>query len=201
MKAFCVCVLSHSVMSDFCNSLTIASLCSTVHGNFHSKILQLVAIFSPGTPSDPGTKHVSFVSPTLAGGSLRTSTTWEPQRSILLDYKTVSYLGLGVEVLLCKRFLWVNSDMLSVQTYCRVFLQQNIRHPPSFIFLTYNSHVSLCTKHSGFISTCIQKWEFPGGTSSKEDTCLCRRHKSHRSNRCREDPGEGNENLSSILFA
>ena len=136
-------------------------------------------------------------------GSLELAPPGEPQSSILLDYKTVSYLGLGVEVLLCKRFLYgVNSDMLSVQTYCRVFLQQNIRHSPLFyfIFLTYNIML-VCVQNIVVLYPHASK----NGNSQvalvlkKTPACAGDIRATGSIAGSGGSSGEGNDNLSSVL--
>ena len=40
----CVCALSHSVMSNFCDPVHCSPPCSSVHGIFQARILEQVAI-------------------------------------------------------------------------------------------------------------------------------------------------------------
>ena len=63
----CVCVC---VCSDVSDSLQphglVASPGFSVHGIFQARILEWVAIPTPGDLPNPGTEHVSLVSPELA---------------------------------------------------------------------------------------------------------------------------------------
>ena len=50
----CVCALSHSVVSDSCDPIDCSLPGSSVHAIFRARILDWVAIFSPGGLPDPG---------------------------------------------------------------------------------------------------------------------------------------------------
>ena len=58
---------------------------SSVHGIFQARILEQVAISSPGDRPNPGVKPVSPASPALAGGFFTTSATWEAEESIVVQ--------------------------------------------------------------------------------------------------------------------
>ena len=60
-----------------CNPMDCSPLGSSVHGILQGRILEWVAMPSPGDLSNPGIKHASFTSPSLGGRFLTTSTTWE----------------------------------------------------------------------------------------------------------------------------
>ena len=50
---------------------------SPVRGILQARILEWVAVPSPGDLPDPGIKPVSLMSPALAGSFFTTSATWE----------------------------------------------------------------------------------------------------------------------------
>ena len=50
---------------------------SSVHGIFQARILEWVAIPSPGDLPNPGIEPTSLACPALAGGLFTTSTAWE----------------------------------------------------------------------------------------------------------------------------
>ena len=52
---------------------------SSVHGILQARILEWVAIPSPGDLPHPGIDPVSLTSPALTGGFFTASTTWEAQ--------------------------------------------------------------------------------------------------------------------------
>ena len=52
---------------------------SSVHGILQARILEWVAMPSPGTLPNPGIEPASLTSPALAGKLFTTSTTWEIQ--------------------------------------------------------------------------------------------------------------------------
>ena len=81
----CVCVFSHSVISDSLESHGLCSLpSSSVQGIIPEKILDLVAIPSPGDLPDPMVEPMSLASPALAGGLF---TTEPPRKPLQLEYK------------------------------------------------------------------------------------------------------------------
>ena len=52
---------------------------SSVHGILQERILEWVAMPSPGVLPDPGIEPASLTFPALAGRSFTTSTTWEAE--------------------------------------------------------------------------------------------------------------------------
>ena len=50
---------------------------SSVRGIFQARILECVAVLSPGDLPDPGVEPVSLMPPSLAGRFFTASTTWE----------------------------------------------------------------------------------------------------------------------------
>ena len=68
---------------------------SSVHGILQARILEWVAVPSPGDLPDSGIKAVSLISPALEGEFFTTSTTWEAH-----IYKCV-YLCVCVCVCVC----------------------------------------------------------------------------------------------------
>ena len=62
---------------------------SSVHGILQARILEWVAVPSPGDITNPGIKPESFTSPALAEGFLTTSTTWEA----LFNYKKLNFIN------------------------------------------------------------------------------------------------------------
>ena len=50
---------------------------SSIHGVLQARILEWVAISSPGNLPNPGVKPTSLMHPALAGGFFTTSATWE----------------------------------------------------------------------------------------------------------------------------
>ena len=76
----CVCVCVHAQLClTLCNPMDCSLPGSSVHGIFQARILEQVAISSPGDRPNPGVKPVSPASPALAGGFFTTSATWEAQ--------------------------------------------------------------------------------------------------------------------------
>ena len=79
---YACCIPACSVMSDSATSCTVAHQGSSFHGIFQARILEWVAISSPGELSYPGIKCTSPASPELAGGSFTT----EPPRSMCVTF-------------------------------------------------------------------------------------------------------------------
>ena len=68
-----------------CNPMDCGSPGSSVHGILQSRILEWVAIPSPGALPDSGIEPLSLKSPALAGGFFTTSTTWVASGSQLSE--------------------------------------------------------------------------------------------------------------------
>ena len=82
----CVCVCVHAQLCPtLCNPMDCSLPGSSVHGIFQARILEQVAISSPGDRPNPGVKPVSPASPALAGGFFTTSATWEAEESIVVQ--------------------------------------------------------------------------------------------------------------------
>ena len=82
----CVCVCVHAQLClTLCNPMDCSLPGSSVHGIFQARILEQVAISSPGDRPNPGVKPVSPASPALAGGFFTTSATWEAEESIVVQ--------------------------------------------------------------------------------------------------------------------
>ena len=81
------CMLSHFSHVQVCTALwTIAPPGSSVHGILQSRILEWVAIPSPGALPDSGIEEpLSLRSPALAGGFFTTRTTWVASGSQLSE--------------------------------------------------------------------------------------------------------------------
>ena len=60
-----------------CNPMDCGSPGSSVHGILQARILEWVAILSPGDLPHPGIELTSLVSPALTGGFFTTCATWE----------------------------------------------------------------------------------------------------------------------------
>ena len=71
-------LLSHSVMSDFATSWTVACQALLSMGILQAKILEWVSCLPPGDLPNPGTESASLTSPAFAG-FFTTSTTWKAQ--------------------------------------------------------------------------------------------------------------------------
>ena len=80
----CVCVRAQ-LCPTLCNPMDCSLPGSSVHGIFQARILEEVAISSPGDRPNPGVKPVSPASPALAGGFFTTSATWEAEESIVVQ--------------------------------------------------------------------------------------------------------------------
>ena len=80
----CVCVRAQ-LCPTLCNPMDCSLPGSSVHGIFQARILEEVAISSPGDRPNPGVKPVSPASPALAGGFFTTSATWEAKESIVVQ--------------------------------------------------------------------------------------------------------------------
>ena len=72
------------------------SLGSSVHGIGQARILEWIAMPSPGDLPDPGIEPTSLTSPAWAGGFFTPSTSWEaPQFLVRFVLNTMS--GQGIE--------------------------------------------------------------------------------------------------------
>ena len=81
-----VCVLSHFSHVRLCTALwTIAPPGSSVHGILQSRILEWVAIPSPGALPDLGIEPLSLMYPALARGFFTTSTIWVASGGLLSE--------------------------------------------------------------------------------------------------------------------
>ena len=67
MCACIMCMLSHSVVSDFCNSKEYSPPSSTVHGIFQARTLDRLPFPTQRDFPDSETKPTSPMSPGLAG--------------------------------------------------------------------------------------------------------------------------------------
>ena len=68
---------------------------SSVHGIFQARILEWVAISSPGDLPDPGVKRVSPVSPSLSGTLFTTELSGESSLALLIAFQVFAiYDGL-----------------------------------------------------------------------------------------------------------
>ena len=74
-----MCVHAKSLQScpTLCNAMDYSLPGSSIHGILQARILEWVAMPSPGDPPDPGIELTSLTSPALAGGFFTTSSTWE----------------------------------------------------------------------------------------------------------------------------
>ena len=89
----CVCVLSCSVISDSLRTMDCSPPGSSVYGIFQERILEWVAISSPGDLPDPGIKSTFLASPALAGGFFTMSATWEAQDCIYMVLNMCRYFS------------------------------------------------------------------------------------------------------------
>ena len=62
-----------------CDPLDCSPPGSSIHGIFHARILEWVAIPPPGDLPDPGSEPMSLESSALAGGFFITRANWEAQ--------------------------------------------------------------------------------------------------------------------------
>ena len=65
----CVCAQSHPIL---CNPIVYSQPGSSVYGVFQARILEQFPFLSPGHLLNPGTEHVSLVSPALTNGFFAT---------------------------------------------------------------------------------------------------------------------------------
>ena len=63
---------------------------SPVHDIFHARLLERVAISTPGNLPDPGVGPIFLESPALTGGFFTTSTTWEAHLQVPLLIRVLS---------------------------------------------------------------------------------------------------------------
>ena len=79
LKAYVPCVHAKSLQScpALCDTVDCSPPGSSVHGIVQARILEWVALPSPGDLPDPGIKSRSLKSPALAGRLFTTSATWE----------------------------------------------------------------------------------------------------------------------------
>ena len=68
--------LFHCVLT-LCDPMVCSPPGSSVHSILQARILEWIAITSPGDRPDTGIKIASLMSPAFAGGFFSTSTTWE----------------------------------------------------------------------------------------------------------------------------
>ena len=77
------CLLSLQLCLTVCDPMDYSLLGSSVHRILQARIVELVAMISPGDIPDPGNlpdpgiETASLMSPPLAGGFFPISTTWE----------------------------------------------------------------------------------------------------------------------------
>ena len=72
-----MCAGKITLVVSLCDPMDYSLLGSSVHGILQARILEWVAISSPGDLPDPGIKPMSCLSPALARGFFTTSATWE----------------------------------------------------------------------------------------------------------------------------
>ena len=72
-----MCAGKITLVVSLCDPMDYSLLGSSVHGILQARILEWVAISSPGDLPDPGIKPMSFMSPELASGFFTTSANWE----------------------------------------------------------------------------------------------------------------------------
>ena len=72
-----------SVVSESLQPYGLQPTRSSVHGVLQIRILQWVAISTPGDLPNPGFEPTSLTSPALAGGFFTTSATWEAQGCLI----------------------------------------------------------------------------------------------------------------------
>ena len=70
-------VKSLQLCLTLCNPIDSSLPCSSVHGVFQVRILEWVAIPSPGDLPDPGIEHTPLMPSALAGRFFITSATWD----------------------------------------------------------------------------------------------------------------------------
>ena len=72
-----VCVKLLQLCLTLCDPMDCCLADSSVHGILQARILEWVAMPSPGDLPDPGIKPTSLMSPALAGKFFTTSITWK----------------------------------------------------------------------------------------------------------------------------
>ena len=77
-----------------CDPIDCSPPGSSVHGILQTRILEWVAMPSPGNIPDPGIEPMYFMSPTLAGGFFTASATWEATSHTVLELKCLKNLLL-----------------------------------------------------------------------------------------------------------
>ena len=129
-----------------------------------TRILEWVAMPSPGDRPNPGIKPASLMSPSLTGRFFNTSATWETPTvtwNLVLNEKKAGHVKLR-----------------------------------SHLFPLWTWVIIKCSLYPCF-------WGFPGGTTGKESTCQCQRHKRQetwvQSLGWEDTLEEGMATLSSIL--
>ena len=85
----CVCVQAgmRAVPSDSAMPRTVAHQAPLPMGFSRQEYFSVLPCPLPGDLPDPGIQHPSVTSPTLAGGFLTTSPTWEALNSVHLSIK------------------------------------------------------------------------------------------------------------------
>ena len=84
----CVCVCAQSWLT-LCNPVGCSPACSSIHGIFQARILELISFPPPWDFPDPGIKSMSFASPALAGRSFTTAPPGKPYMSHHFTYTEV----------------------------------------------------------------------------------------------------------------
>ena len=94
---------------------------SSVYGILQERILEWVAMPSPGDLFNPGIKHASFTSPSLGGRFLTTSTTWE-----------VPILGYSLTTPGCLSFFTIfHSPQIGPKRHIRENMQSRSKNVPA----------------------------------------------------------------------
>ena len=77
-----------------CNPMDCSPPGSSVYGILQARILEWVAIPSPGDLSDPRSKPSPFVSPAFAGGFFTTTPPEKPLKVLAFVFKSMVYFEL-----------------------------------------------------------------------------------------------------------
>ena len=103
----------HAKSLQSCPPLCDPTYCSppgsSVHGIFHERTLEWVAISFPGNLPDSGIEHLSLTSPVLGSSFFTTSTTWEAQSSPIISQFHFRLVKGILQNVYCKRGGWHQS--------------------------------------------------------------------------------------------
>ena len=136
-------------MSDSCDPMDCGPPGSSVHGISQARILEWVAISSPGDLPDPGIK---LISPALQADSLSLNTREAPYQSLTHLLRPISFILSSLWSLSTLPYAHLNTFFLNT---LKMYFQDSL--PPSFLFFWL--HCMACrVPVPWLVNTCLLQW-------------------------------------------